>query len=269
MRIFVNNWRLQGWESKELVLVLQHSNRRLAEFVQKYANDMPVKAVVARDGEFPSTAAFRFGAWTTKADIIARWDFEEWHHPERLTLQVKALAMTSRPASLLQPKGTHGINASDREATLIGEAKWMREEWYPFLKHGSDILEEERTHHIVQVDVPKLDINAEDTSAAPFKNNSAEGDTICRSLGEPVQNLTFEAKGRELPMPELMGEFEHLAVTGHEVDARLGGLCAQADTEADPAKRAEIHQRVAHLYSFEVAIANELNDPQGEQLLAD
>eukprot|EP00419_Tripos_fusus_P045519 CAMPEP_0172822280 /NCGR_PEP_ID=MMETSP1075-20121228/16580_1 /TAXON_ID=2916 /ORGANISM="Ceratium fusus, Strain PA161109" /LENGTH=493 /DNA_ID=CAMNT_0013663259 /DNA_START=18 /DNA_END=1496 /DNA_ORIENTATION=+ len=160
MMYFVDNWKLQDWDSKELVLVYQHSDERIAKMVRKYVDGTSVKAVAARDGKFPSTAAIRFGAWSVKTDVIARWDFDEWHHPEQLTLQVKALAMTSRPASILQPAGTHGANATDREATLLGEAKWMRELWYPFLGHGSDILEEDRAHHIVQVDVPKLDINA-------------------------------------------------------------------------------------------------------------
>mmetsp|Transcript_90864 Transcript_90864/g.143544 ORF Transcript_90864/g.143544 Transcript_90864/m.143544 type:complete len:541 (-) Transcript_90864:3-1625(-) len=206
MMYFINNWKLQDWESKELVLVYQHSDKRLAKVVQKYVDGKSIKAVAARDGKFPSTAAMRFGAWSVKTDIIARWDFDEWHHPEQLTLQVNAMAFTSRPASLLQPKGTHGGNATDREATLLGEAKWMREEWYPFLNHGSDVLEENKAHHIVQVDVEQLDINAKSadnvSSEEALEMEHVETDAgvaICMKLQKQEHQQLTVSRG-ELPV---------------------------------------------------------------------
>jgi len=257
MMYFVDNWKLQDWDSKELVLVYQHSDKRLAQIVQKYVDGKSVKAVAARDGKFPSTAAVRFGAWSVKTDVIARWDFDEWHHPEQLTLQIKALAMTSRPASLLQPKGTHGANATDREATLLGEAKWMRELWYPFLSHGSDILEEDRAHHIVQVDVPKLDINAKTTNKLPFKDaleiekaEIATGVAICAKLRKR-EHRHLTARHGSLPVAELERDHQNLTQIHHDADVRLKELCSKADSEANLLKRAELHRKAARLSSFE------------------
>jgi hypothetical protein len=265
---FVNNWKLQDWESKELVLVYQHSDKRLAKVVHEYVDGKSVKAVAARDGEFPSTAAMRFGAWSVKADIIARWDFDEWHHPQQLTLQVNALAFTSRPASLLQPKGTHGANATDREATLLGEAKWMREEWYPFLNHGSDVLEENKGHHIVQVDVEQLDINAKSaenvSSEEALEIERAEVDAgvaFCMKLRKQDHQPLTVSRG-QLPVAALELDHENLTYVHHDADARLEDLCSKAEKEADSSKRAELHRKAARLSSFEAEIASELNDPK-------
>jgi len=270
MMYFVDNWRLQTWESKELVLVYQHSDRRLAKVLDKYVDGKAVKAVGARDAEFPSTAAARYGAWSVKADVIARWDFEEWHHPDQLTLQVKALAMTARPASLLQPQGTHGPRATDRESTLVGEAKWMREEWYPFLRHGSDILEEDRAHHIVQVDVPKLDINAKAPKKAPFKDTLeaeraeiAAGVAICLRLQQGEHFSEFTVSLGAMPLQELEKDHEHLAEAHRHTDVRLSDLCVRAGVEGSLLKRAELHRQAARLASFEAEIASELSDPAG------
>lgn len=268
MMYFVDNWKLQNWESKELVLVYQASDKKLAKVVQKYVDGKTVKAVAARDREFPSTAAIRFGAWSVKTDIIARWDFDEWHHPDQLTLQVKALAFTSRPASLLQPKDTHGANASDREATLLGEAKWMREEWYPFLNHGSDVLEEDKAHHIVQVDVPELDINAKTATSVSSVEASeiehseiAAGVEICMKLRGSGHQQLLVGPGR-LPIAGLELDHEHLTHIHRDADARLVGLCSKADKETDSIKRAELHRKAARLSSFEAEIASELIDPK-------
>jgi hypothetical protein len=269
MMYFVDNWKLQTWESKELVLVYQHSDKRLAKVLDKYVDGKTVKAVAARDGEFPSTAAMRFGAWSVKADVIARWDFGEWHHPEQLTLQVKALAMTARPASLLQPRGTHGAQSTDRESSIVGEARWMREEWYPFLKHGSDILEEDRAHHIVQVDVPKLDINAKAPEKVPFKDaleaeraEIAKGVAICVKVSKGEHRSEFSVSLGAMPLPELEKDHEHLTKTHHETAARLSELCANAEVEPSLLKRAELHRQVTRLASFEEEIASELSDPR-------
>lgn len=268
MMYFVDNWKLQDWDSKELVLVYQHGDERLAKIVQKYADGKSVKAVAARDGKFPSTAAVRFGAWSVKTDVIARWDFDEWHHPEQLTLQIKALAMTSRPASLLQPTGTHGASTMDREATLLGEAKWMRELWYPFLEHGSDIFEEDRAHHIVQVDVPKLDINAKSTTKLPFidaleieKAEIAAGVAICTKLRKR-EHQQFTVSLGALPVAELELDHQNLTQIHHDADVRLEDLCNKADKEANLLKRAELHRQAARLSSFEAEIVSELIDPK-------
>merc|ERR1719203_1302135 len=103
MDSFVDNFRHQHYEGgKSLVLVYHHSDHRAAKLAKERADGVFIKAVAAQGVEFPSTAAARFGMWHARdADIIARWDFEAWYHPERLNMQVRALTLSARPASLL------------------------------------------------------------------------------------------------------------------------------------------------------------------------
>merc|ERR1719271_890648 len=76
----------------------------VAELVKQYADGTFVKSVaVPHGGDFPSTTGLRYGAWSAgDADIIARWNFDEWHHPRRLAMQVRALAKSSRAVSVLK-----------------------------------------------------------------------------------------------------------------------------------------------------------------------
>merc|ERR1719247_3392498 len=103
MMYFINNFRLQDYEgSRQLVLVYHHADPDAAELVRTYADGSYIKGLAAQGNEtFPSAAALRYGAWSSDADVIARWDFEEWHDPSRLSMQVRALAMAAKPASVL------------------------------------------------------------------------------------------------------------------------------------------------------------------------
>jgi len=167
LEAFVFNFQHQNYEgSKRLVLVYQHSDQMAAKMVGKFVDGTTIMSAVARGDEFPSATAARFGMWHAHgADVVARWDFEAWHHPERLNMQVRALTLSARPASLLarwtvlDNKGPGGISAKEDGAhwdgSLVGQTTWMQKYWYPFLQENDEVIAHE-PQDIVSVDEPGL-----------------------------------------------------------------------------------------------------------------
>lgn len=152
---FIENWNLQTYEGpRQLILVYSHLDHDLRHLLQIYADGTFVKAVAARsNGPVPSTLAFRFGAWSAEADIIARWDFtSSGHHPQRLAMQVHALATAVRPACLMKKRDDiSDTKISGDESSIIGEVSWMREHWQPLLREEHAVLTAAQAHNIVIV----------------------------------------------------------------------------------------------------------------------
>merc|ERR1719238_1205829 len=164
--------------------------------------------------EFPSTMALRYGAWTSKADVIAQWDFEAWHHPDRLSMQVRAMAMSGRPGSLvLTPEHVTspaaGIHLNVMEGSLIGEAAWMREHWHPLLDEERGLLETYQSHNMALVDAPALTIDQHHAPAMNVSSSSVsatEGHDRLESLGiEACRSIFAESSTQDtfdVPMKE-------------------------------------------------------------------
>jgi len=152
---FIENWNLQTYEGpRQLILVYSHSDHDLRHLLQIYADGTFVKAVAARsNGAVPSTLALRFGAWSAEADIIARWDFiSSGHQPQRLAMQVHALATAVRPACLMkQLDDVSDTKISGDPSSIIGEISWMREHWQPLLKEEHAVLTAAQAHNVVIV----------------------------------------------------------------------------------------------------------------------
>jgi hypothetical protein len=168
----VNNFKLQHYEGGvELIVVYHHGDKAASRLVQTYAEEGRIRGVASRaNGEFPSTMALRYGAWTSKADVIAQWDFEAWHHPDRLSMQVRAMAMSGRPGSLVkdpEPRAvvTEAVRVNVMEGSLIGEAAWMREHWHPLLDEERGLVGVYQSHNIALVDAPALAIDRQHTPA--------------------------------------------------------------------------------------------------------
>jgi len=169
IKYLVNNFHLQTYEGpRQLVLVYDHNDRSAKQLVDKYADGVYIRGAAARsEGEFPSTMAYRFGAYIADADIIARWDFDAWHHPDRLAMQVRALAHKARPVNRLVAwtvrNGTEDSRsepgADIGEASLVGEKAWMAEHWHPLLGRVGDetaTLTSAHLRYLVQLDMPGL-----------------------------------------------------------------------------------------------------------------
>jgi hypothetical protein len=166
MKYFIDNFNLQSYEGdRELIIVHHHEDSEARRLIKTVADGQRIRGVATRTHEkMPSTLALRFGAWlATKADVIARWDFEDYHHPQRLSMQVRALAMSSRPASLLTTASSDltNLTSAHEHGFLVGEARWMHEHWYPLLEEEAAVLKGTEASHLVVVDMPELDIHAD------------------------------------------------------------------------------------------------------------
>jgi hypothetical protein len=167
IKYFINNFRLQTYEGpRQLVLVYDHNDKAAKQLVSQYADGVYIRSAAARsDGNsWPSTTAYRFGAYVADADVIARWDFDAWHHPDRLSMQVRALAHKNRPVNRLLAwtlrNGTKDVRAepdeSVGETSLVGEKVWMSEHWYPLLGDETSTVTSAHLRSLVQLDMPGL-----------------------------------------------------------------------------------------------------------------
>lgn len=168
MRYFVDNFKLQKYEGAvQLVLVYHYSDLETAELVHdlREKENITIRGAAARGTEYPSAAAYRFGAWVARdADVVARWDFAAWHHPHRLSMQVRALASSARPACLLDrwttlnDKGNQStaVGGLHWDSSFVGEAAWMREHWYPDMKEEHAVIAGAHAREVVKLTNPKL-----------------------------------------------------------------------------------------------------------------
>jgi hypothetical protein len=167
MRYFMDNYKLQHYEgARQLIIVYHSADHEAARIAHLHANGDSVLAAAARGGgPFPSATAYRYGAWLAKgADIVARWDFDAWHHPNRLSMQVRALAVAKRQASLLPRMTIFDVNGGNStvpgstgpHGSLIGDASWMQKHWMPLLEEEASVLHGLQAQHVVQVDMPEL-----------------------------------------------------------------------------------------------------------------
>jgi hypothetical protein len=139
MTYFVDNFKLQDYEGRrQLVLVYHSDDSEAADSLRQFANSTDVKIVAAHDSQdaFPSDAALRYAAWSSDADVVAQWDFEEWHDPSRLSTQIRAMAYAAKRACVLSVTSTsHKQEDEDKEISLssvAGTRTWMKAHWHPF-----------------------------------------------------------------------------------------------------------------------------------------
>lgn len=273
MRYFIDNFQLQSYEGpRQLVLVYRHTDTEVANLVKKYADGTYIKAVAAREsGEFPSTASFRYGAWSADADVIARWSFDEWHHPQRLSMQVRALALTSRPVSLLKQwtvrKGTG--NASEMTlsgepgwlGSIVGDATWMQQHWMPLLEGERDLLQYSYAHDIVQVDMPELSVYTAKHSdewedvlrhfglAKPQITDDKVSSTcnkarVATSMVLQTNHSNLSADVASRVGSSLGKEFDMLVSKQLNIAEMLQSLCAEAEIERSPSRRNDMLKKI-------------------------
>jgi len=149
MMYFVDNFKLQDYEgTSQLLLVYHYKDEAAFNIVSKYVDGVNVKGVAAHDfsqESFPSDPALRYAAWASDADVVAQWDFDEWHDPSRLSLQVRAMAHTGKHACVLSTSSTsHSQEDEAKEisvVSLVGERSWMKEHWHPFSRRKLEVTE--------------------------------------------------------------------------------------------------------------------------------
>jgi len=165
---FLDNFKLQNYEGmKQLILVYHHEDKATKKLLASHADGVRVKAVSAMGGSDATSPAFRFGAWVAKdVDVIARWDFDAWHDPSRLSMQIRAMALAKRPASRLRSWAVRNYSSGETmedsnidlrgEASLVGEKEWISQHWYPMLADEAGSLLRASAQHVVEFEFPEL-----------------------------------------------------------------------------------------------------------------
>lgn len=280
MTYFVDNFRLQDYKgSRQLVLVYHYKDVEAAQILRRFVNDSDVTVVAAHDYSldvFPSDPALRYAAWASEADIVAQWDFDAWHDPSRLNLQLRAMAHSGRHACVLSMSSTsHTQEDEGKEISLssiLGERAWMREHWHPFSKRILEINETFKAGQLVELDMEnKKMMNSisriehvftEPEPESPVKKAQepqaeAEGGTkFSRDISECLGYDTSkghegddaaEKAIRENVGPEFGKKFHDLAKKRRDITLKLQLLCFQASMEKDAGKRKFMHEHVLEM----------------------
>mmetsp|Transcript_107826 Transcript_107826/g.311557 ORF Transcript_107826/g.311557 Transcript_107826/m.311557 type:complete len:522 (-) Transcript_107826:77-1642(-) len=238
----VREFHAQSYEGRrQLVLVYHYEDEEAAAQVRQLADGHHIKGSAARGpaAEYPSAASLRFGAWASDGEIVAHWDFEERYSPERLSLQVRALAYANRPAALLVPE--EGAGASNfTETSLLGERLWMNEHWQPLLKEQLAVLKGVEAHHIAHVRAG--------ADLLPQRRAAPEVcDGIADKVPEPLMGAV-EGKLAEALGEELAARFHLLATKRAETAEKLRTICGEARAEQSEEQRLRLRvaaQRIA------------------------
>jgi len=140
---FVDDFRAQtaryGGET-QLNIIYHFEDEHTANLVHLFEDGLIIKGHATRGiGSFPSTADLRFGAWSAAEDaqVIVHWSWEAKHSPDRLAMQVRAMAYSGRPVSLLQGArtlrdGFHQENwVETQDETIAGYRPFIWKNWYP------------------------------------------------------------------------------------------------------------------------------------------
>lgn len=171
----VNYFRQQAYEGERQLLIVYHFQDQEARTrIRRLSRGDFIKGVPARTMEVPSSTAMRFGAWAADedVDIVARWDVNDWHHPQQLKNQVRALVLSGRQACLLK-RWTMAPAGGDRtvvdgeigvEHTLMGQRRWMEDHWEPFLPNNLGVrVLQARQASLALLDMPELVVHHTDT----------------------------------------------------------------------------------------------------------
>mmetsp|Transcript_56928 Transcript_56928/g.123188 ORF Transcript_56928/g.123188 Transcript_56928/m.123188 type:complete len:764 (-) Transcript_56928:83-2374(-) len=291
LKYFINNFQLQSYEGpQQLVLVYLSSQEDVAKLVKMYADGAFIKAVAVHSAmALPSTTAFRYGAWQADADVIARWNFDEWHHPQRLSMQVRALALAGRPACLITQwtvlsEAGLDSSASGWEGSLVGETAWMQEHWHPLLLEERVVLEGAQSHNVVRVDMPGLSVYAAEESheaGGAISSAGSAGGQLVRQLGLPsldVEEATMklasscleigpsgsseglaidealQARIGEQLGEEMATKYRELSARRQRVLESLQSVCANAALEKDPEKKMKLQSDASHIAAIKAEL---------------
>lgn len=161
VRFLIDNFVEQTYEGSMQLIIVADDGHESEEALANFVDGVAVKAVHAPIDRMDLAALYRLGLdEADDADILARWDWNAWHHPDRLALQIRSMALTSRPVSHLKTwTTTHDGSEAPRqeelgEPTLVGEKEWMKRYWYP--GHHEEQLQTAHSRHFVELDLPKL-----------------------------------------------------------------------------------------------------------------
>mmetsp|Transcript_101777 Transcript_101777/g.180469 ORF Transcript_101777/g.180469 Transcript_101777/m.180469 type:complete len:826 (+) Transcript_101777:69-2546(+) len=228
---FIDNFRRQEYEGpRQLVLVYHHADEEAKQLVNTYADGSYIKGAASfGNGDLPSTVAFRYGAWVSSGDVVARWDFDHFHHPWRLSMQVRALALKSKAACFFRhPAAPNSKEQQSAVASsMLGERTWMHKYWHPLLSTEA-VLEGFNGGDMVEVDVLTLQRTAPpsdkfQSSTFPAECFESASDA---QLNEDRQRLVHE--GMVAKFDSEMGDtYSNLLTKYSDVNDKFLALCAE------------------------------------------
>jgi hypothetical protein len=271
MMYFIDNFRLQDYEgSRQLVLVYHFEDEVAGRLAHSYANGTDnIKAVAAHGNDtFPSNSALRYGAWSSDADVIAHWDFDEWHDPSQLSMQIRAMAFASKPASVLKPDEKSSETELGKEGTahgfsLVGERSWMKRFWHPYLQAEDHVLKSSQQDHIVELDMKSPTFAAVSDNDVKSSDDADRGNATEKkdwNIGECIDldnSSTIDTVSHTLEetIGASMGEdmskaFHKLMARRHDITLKLQLLCLQNTSERDPMKHEFNRKHVVQMLSI-------------------
>jgi len=168
MKTFMDNYISQEYEGeRRLVIVYHQDDQRARQIAQTYANGTSITVAAAfGEGRFISSTAYRYGGWLARnSDITAQWDFDAWHHPLQLSMQVRAMAVSGRPCSVVTWVTDFNVDGTKSNAvqggfgqhgSMVGETSWMRKNWMPMIEEEQSVPSGLHAREVVQVDMPEL-----------------------------------------------------------------------------------------------------------------
>lgn len=288
MTYFVDNFKLQDYEGqRELVFVYHSHDTEAAGILRQYANSTDVKVVAAHDfsqDAFPSDPALRFAAWGSDADVVAQWDFDGWHDPSRLSMQIRAMAHTAKHGCVLSMSSTsHGQEDDSKEvslSSLVGTRAWMKAHWHPFSKRKLEVEDTLKAGQLVELDMQNKKMmnsisRVEHVYSSVRSENASQASQAAVAQG--TNDVASQAAGRskfsrdvdeclgydhshgqaaddaaEKAIRENIGpafgkRFHDLVKKRHDITLKLQLLCFQTSMEKDPVKRKSMHDHVVEL----------------------
>lgn len=288
---FIDNFKLQDYEGpKQLLLLYHYLDTDAAELVQKYADGVSIKGVAARGSEdFPSNAAFRYGAWSADADVIARWEFDDWHDPSRLSMQVRAMAATSRPACMLESKSDQSKDTKAEEAVVVGETSlagdrsWMKVYWQPLPAEESANLVPPPATHVVHLDIQNSQIKSDSSRIQSISDTSPQAKVEAvretKPEGEAVHEYTMKecldldnfstipllTSDAEAKIDKTLGHgmskmFHKLMARRHDITQKLQLLCMETTMESDMPTHIFKRQHVEEMAGIRIHLDKHIED---------
>lgn len=101
LRRAVQCFRQQTYAPRELLIVYESDDPATRAFV-RHLDDSDIRVVEVAAQPRQSLGALRnLAVREARGDFIAQWDDDDWYAPERLQMQMQALAEQQRPACVL------------------------------------------------------------------------------------------------------------------------------------------------------------------------
>ncbi len=231
-RLAVECYRRQTWPNRELVVLDQNTDDRLASWVATL-NDPTIRVLAMPGLAEPLGAVRNRSIDLARGDLVCVWDDDDLHHPARIEISVAAIAATKAAACMLisetmwtvEPSRVAILQRANENTLIMARDPAFR---YPALPRGEDKIAVQQLlgrQKVVLLDLPDLYLyvrhgrNTWDNQhtdrlwhfAAAKKEGAAAAEALRRlARAYPIAEYTAALMRRESP-PPLTGDDVRLA----------------------------------------------------------